>query len=100
VAKLELDFVDDSDTRWAHIIFRQEGMRGFTLPLSWLPEFLHGLESRNNEAFCIYKNYLVHSTRSSCKLFVSTIADPLLHLDEGQRMKLIAHLKEHYKSWI
>lgn len=100
MAKLELDFVDDSDTKWAHIIFRQEGMRGFVLPLSWLSEFLTGLEASNNEEFCIYKNYFVHNTRSSCKLFVSSIDEPLLHLDGGQRSKLIAHLKEQYKHWI
>jgi hypothetical protein len=101
MAKLHIDFFDDSDTRWAHIIFRQEGMRGYFLDLCWLPEFIAGLESPNNSArLCMYENYFVHNTKTSCTLSVSSREDPLLQLDAGQRDKLIAHLKQQYKQWL
>jgi hypothetical protein len=101
VAKLEIDFHDDSDKLWAHIILRQEGMRGFVLPLTWLPEFLEGLESPNNsERFCVFRNYFVHNTKTSCTLSISSREDSLLHLDAGQRTKLISHLKEQYSSYL
>lgn len=101
MSKLEIDFIDDTQDTWAHLIFRQEGMKGFRLPLSYLPEFVDALEKpRNSEPFYFLYNYSVHHSRSSCTLSVSTRPTPLLQIDAGQKTKLIAHLKERYAAWL
>jgi len=76
-------------------------MRGFKLYLTWLPEFLEGLESPNDpNGVCIFKNYHVRNTRTSCTLSISSLEDPLLHLDAGQKTKLIQHLKDQYAYYL
>ena len=99
--KLELHFQDDTDTRWAHITLKQEGMPGFTLPFTWLPEFVEALQnSKNNEHLYFYKNFFVRTDRTSCKLFISTMEHPLLHLSVDQKEKLQAHLKATFSSYL
>ncbi len=101
MSKLEIDFVDDTADTWAHLIFRQEGMKGFRLPLSYLPEFVAALENTSNpDPFYFLYNYSVRHTRSSCTLSVSTRPTPLLQIDAGQKTKLVAHLKERYAAWL
>jgi len=101
MSKLEIDFFEDAPDSWAHLKFRQEGMRGFRLPLSYLPEFIDALENPDNpQPFYFLYNYCVHHTRSSCTLSVSTIPTPLLHIDSVQKNKLVVHLRERYASWL
>lgn len=98
---LFIDFHEDSDTRWAHLRLRQEGMPGFVLNLTWLSEFLEALESANkNEYLYFYNNFCVHHDKTSCKLLISTNTTPLLHLSRDQLKKLVAHLKVQYKNFL
>jgi hypothetical protein len=99
--KLEIDFFEDTPSAYAHLSFRQEGMRGYRLLLSYLPEFIFALENtEDSEPFYFLYNYCVQHTRSSCTLSVSTIPTPLLHIDSVQKDKLVVHLKERYASWL
>ncbi|NJL53680.1 hypothetical protein HC928_00035 [bacterium] len=99
--KLSIDYTAETDHTWPFLRFRQEGFRGFVLPLSYLSEFISALENQaklNDIAF--YMNYFVHNTASSCKLSVSTSEVPLLHLDGDQRNKLVTHLKTAYADML
>lgn len=101
MAKLDIQFFPDADHEWAHIIFKQEGMRGFKLPSAWFPDFVGALENtEEREPLYFWCNYYVRHGRTSCTLCVSTISTPLLHLDAGQRIKLIEYLKTQHAEFL
>ena len=101
MSKLEIDFVDATDTTWEHFVLRQEGMRGMKLPGCWLPEFVEALERPNDsERFCIFNNYFVLNTKAGSTISISTRDAPLLQLSTEQRAKLIAHLRSTHAALI
>lgn len=98
MAKLEIDYIAETDTDWAFLRFRQEGFPGYTLPLSYLPEFVEALEQESSDVHYFLMNYGVQHSSSSTKLCVSTSERPLLQLDKGQCAKLIDHLRREYAT--
>lgn len=101
MARLTLEFFPDADDEWAHLIIKQEGMRGFKLPSAWFKDFVEALENTDKrEALYFWCDYSVRHTRTSCTLCVSTISTPLLHLDAGQRSKLVEYLKTQHAEFL
>lgn len=95
MAKLTIDFKPDN----LHLVFRQEGRKGFALPLAWLPEFLEAFEKPSEfEVVYFWTNYGVRRDKKSATLVLSTQETPLLHLDAEQIPKLIASLRERFKD--
>lgn len=70
MSKLEIDFFEDAPDSWAHLKFRQEGMRGFRLPLSYLPEFIDALENLDNPQPFLF---FIQLLRASHKILVYTV---------------------------
>lgn len=96
MAKLEIDYIAETDTSWAFLRFRQEGLKGFVLPMSHLAELLSALENKEDSYF--WMNYGIHHKGSTITLSISTSERPLLQIDKGQCAKLVAHLKREYAS--
>lgn len=99
--KLEIDFIDATDSTWEHFRFRQEGMLGMKLPGAYLPEFVEALENSSEiNKFCIYENFFIAHDRSGATVTISTKPLPLLQLSIDQRAKLIAHLRSAHAALI
>lgn len=96
MAKLEIDYIAETDNSWAFLRFRQEGLKGFVLPISYLPEMLLALENTADSYF--WMNYGVEHQGSTIALSISTSDRPLLQIDKGQCAKLVAHLRQEYAS--
>lgn len=96
--RLEIDYVAETDSSWALLRFRQEGLRGFVLPMAYLPEFVEALEYGGSDEFYFWMNYGVRHTATSTTLRVSTDDQPLLQIDRRQCAKLVAHLRQTYAS--
>jgi hypothetical protein len=101
MSRLEIKFVETTDSVWEHLVFKQEGMAGFTLQGAYLPEFVEALENnKNKDTFYFWENYSITHTGSKTELRIYPKTAPLLVLDEGQRAKLIVHLKTEYASML
>lgn len=101
MAKLAVDFVESTSDTWEHFKFKQEGMRGFTLPGAYLPEFVEALERPEDpEPFYMFFDYSVLNTKAGTTVCKSTKVVPLLQLSAEQRAKLVAHLRTTYAHLI
>lgn len=97
MAKLEIDFIEATSTRYEQIHFKQAGLVGLKLRGCWLPEFLVALEQTDNtEPSCMFQDYWVLRNKAGAVVRKTSIASPLLSLDAGQCDRLVAHLKSTY----